>query len=38
MVSVCAVLAAPTADTAEDGDTVVDLRQVDAGAHVNDNS
>jgi len=37
MVSVCAVLAAPTADTAEDGDAVVDLRQFDAWAHFNDN-
>jgi hypothetical protein len=37
MVSVGAVLAAPTADPAEDGDTVVEL-QFDAGAHVDDDS
>jgi len=37
VVSVRAVLAASTADTAEDGDAVVDLRQLDAGAHVSDN-
>ena len=36
MVSGGAVLAVPTADPAEDGDTVVEL-QFDAGAHVSDN-